>query len=73
MVGTFHSNFRPGWFWSVTQVWQRRYLERLDVAIAVSHAAAAPYGGKARGRFRVVPNGVDVERFARGLAGRADA
>ncbi|WP_242356187.1 MULTISPECIES: glycosyltransferase family 4 protein [unclassified Anaeromyxobacter] len=66
VVGTFHTNFRPGRAWALTQLWQRRYLERLDAAVAVSHAAAGPYEQRLRASFRIIPNGVDTERFGSG-------
>jgi phosphatidyl-myo-inositol alpha-mannosyltransferase len=66
VVGTFHTNFTPGRLWALTRPWQQRYVERLDAAVAVSHAAAAPYAGRLDVPFHVIPNGVDVERFGRG-------
>jgi len=66
VVGTFHSNFSPGRLWALTRRWQQRYADRLDAAVAVSHAATTAYAGRLDLPFRVVPNGVDVERFGRG-------
>jgi phosphatidyl-myo-inositol alpha-mannosyltransferase len=66
VVGTFHTNFAPGLLWRATARWQQRYLDRLDCAIAVSQAAAGAYARRLEARFRVIPNGVDVERFGAG-------
>lgn len=68
VVGTFHTNFAPGPLWRVTARWQRRYLDRLDRAVAVSRAAADAYARRLGGRFQVIPNGVDVDRFGAGAA-----
>ncbi len=66
VVGTFHTNFRPGRAWALTRLWQQRYLDRLDAAVAVSHAAAGPYERRLRAEFRIIPNGVDTESFGAG-------
>jgi phosphatidylinositol alpha-mannosyltransferase len=66
VVGTFHTNYRPGPLWRLSRRLQRRYLERLDLGIAVSHAAAGLYDDEVASRFRILPNGVDVEEFGRG-------
>jgi phosphatidylinositol alpha-mannosyltransferase len=63
-VGTFHSS--PGTLFSLTRCVQQRYLDRLDAAVAVSRACLAPLEGKLHADFRLIPNGVDVERFGRG-------
>ena len=65
VVGTFHTNWHPGPFFALARGLLQRYLDRLDAALAVSHACL---GGLARLRadFRIVPNGVDAERFGRG-------
>jgi phosphatidyl-myo-inositol alpha-mannosyltransferase len=64
LVGTFHTNWQPGLVFRAFGAVLRRYLERLDAAVAVSRAciSALPFPGN----FRIVPNGVDVERFGRG-------
>jgi len=66
VVGTFHTNFSPGRLWALTWRWQQRYAERLDAAVAVSHAATTAYEGRLPLAFRVIPNGVDVARFGAG-------
>jgi phosphatidylinositol alpha-mannosyltransferase len=66
LVGTFHTHFRPGFAFRLAGRVLQRYLDRLDAAIAVSRACLAPLAGRLRADFRIVPNGVDVERFGRG-------
>ncbi|HEX9243491.1 MAG TPA: glycosyltransferase family 4 protein [Anaeromyxobacter sp.] len=66
VVGTFHSHFRPGLAFRVAGRVLQRYLDRLDAAIAVSRACLAPLQGRLEADFRIVPNGVDVERFGAG-------
>jgi phosphatidylinositol alpha-mannosyltransferase len=71
VVGTFHSHFQPGLAFRVAGRVLQRYLDRLDAAIAVSRACLAPLAGRLEADFRIVPNGVDVERFGRGRRLRA--
>ena len=66
VVGTFHTHFRPGFAFRLAGRVLQRYLDRLDAAIAVSRACLAPLEGRLRAEFRIVPNGVDVERFGAG-------
>jgi len=66
VVGTFHTHFRPGLAFRLAGGALQRYLDRLDAAIAVSRACLAPLEGRLRAEFRIVPNGVDAERFGRG-------
>jgi phosphatidylinositol alpha-mannosyltransferase len=44
----------------------QRYLDRLDAAVAPSRACLGRLDGRMRGELKIVPGGVDVERFARG-------
>jgi phosphatidylinositol alpha-mannosyltransferase len=66
VVGTFHSHFEPGLLFRLGRRALQRYLDRLDAAIAVSRACLRPLEGRLEADFHIVPNGVDVERFARG-------
>lgn len=66
VVGTFHTNFQPGLLFALTRRPQQRYLDRLDAAVAVSRACVSALEGRLRADFRIIPNGVDVERFGRG-------
>jgi phosphatidylinositol alpha-mannosyltransferase len=65
VVGTFHTHFRPGLAFRLAGGLLQRYLDRLDAAIAVSRACLAPLE-RLRADVRIVPNGVDLERFGRG-------
>ena len=66
VVGTFHTHFQPGALFALTRRPQQRYLDRLDAAVAVSRACLSAFEGRLRSEFRIIPNGVDVERFGRG-------
>jgi phosphatidylinositol alpha-mannosyltransferase len=66
VVGTFHTHFQPGLAFRLAQRALQRYLDRLDAAIAVSRACLSAFEGRLRADFRIVPNGVDAERFGRG-------
>jgi phosphatidylinositol alpha-mannosyltransferase len=66
VVGTFHTHFKPGALFRLLRGSLQRYLDRLDGAIAVSKACLTAFAGRLHADFRIIPNGVDVERFARG-------
>jgi phosphatidylinositol alpha-mannosyltransferase len=66
VVGTFHTNFKPGLLYRLLGKQLQRYLDRLDAAIAVSNACLNAFTDRLHAEFRIIPNGVDVERFSRG-------
>jgi phosphatidylinositol alpha-mannosyltransferase len=66
VVGTFHTNFRPGAFFRLMRPWQQRYLDRLDAAVAVSRACLHAFEGRLSADFDILPNGVDLEEFGSG-------
>jgi phosphatidylinositol alpha-mannosyltransferase len=66
VVGSFHAHLRPGLLFRFARRMLQRYLDRLDAAVAVSTACLAPLGGPTPGDVRIIPGGVDVERFSRG-------
>jgi phosphatidylinositol alpha-mannosyltransferase len=66
VVGTFHPGPAPGLLFRLSRGLLQRYLDRLDAAIAVSRAALAPVRDRVPADLRMIPNGVDVERFSRG-------
>jgi phosphatidyl-myo-inositol alpha-mannosyltransferase len=66
VVGTFHTHFKPGFIFRMMRRSLQRYLDRLDAAIAVSRACLTAFEGRLQADFRIIPNGVDAERFARG-------
>jgi phosphatidylinositol alpha-mannosyltransferase len=65
VVGTFHETERPGLLARLARGTLQRHLDRLDAAIAASRSAAAA-AGSGRDDLRVIPGGVDVDRFSRG-------
>ncbi len=66
VVGTFHTHFRPNLLFRLMGRRLQRYLDRLDAPVAVSRACLTAFEGRLQAPFRIIPNGVDVERFARG-------
>lgn len=65
-VGTFHASREKGQFfytWGKRHV--RRWTRRLDGKIAVSTAAAGFIEQYFPGFYNIIPNGVDVEHFAK--------
>lgn len=63
LVGTFHAyrESHPGY--SYGKPFIRRFFERLDGRIAVSEAARDYIAKYFPAEYRIIPNGVDVERF----------
>ncbi len=68
VVGTFHAalDFSPG-YTSMEPV-VRRLVQRIDVRIAVSPAAKVYPGRMFPGEYRIIPNGVAVEKYAPAVA-----
>ncbi len=66
VVGTFHTHFRPNLLFRLMGRRLQRYLDRLDAPVAVSRACLTAFEGRLEAPFRIIPNGVDVERFAGG-------
>jgi phosphatidylinositol alpha-mannosyltransferase len=64
VVATFHSGAERSRLFDLTAPVLRRIADRLAVRVAVSHAAARFAGSRLGGSYRIVPNGVDVARFA---------
>jgi phosphatidylinositol alpha-mannosyltransferase len=64
VVGTFHSGATRARLYDVSAPILRRTMKKLAVRIAVSERAAEFDRARIGGRWVVVPNGVDVERFA---------
>ncbi len=64
VVATFHSGAERSRLLDVAAPLIRRLSRRIRVRIAVSRAAARFIGPRIGGTFHIVPNGVDVGRFA---------
>jgi phosphatidylinositol alpha-mannosyltransferase len=64
VVATFHSGAVRSRLYDLSAPILRRIARRVDVRIAVSEAAAGAAGKRIGGTFEIVPNGVDVRRFA---------
>lgn len=63
VVGTFHASAPRGVGYRIARPFLRRYSERLDGRIAVSHAARRFVSRYFDEDYRVIPNGVDPTRF----------
>ena len=64
MVGTFHSHYPDGC--GHYKTWKfvlEPFVESLSARVAVSPAAAKTAAEYFPGGYRIVPNGVDAERF----------
>jgi phosphatidylinositol alpha-mannosyltransferase len=66
VVGTFHAHARPSLLLRLGRRMMQRYLDRLDGAVAVSRACLGRAEARLRSDVRLVPGGVDVDRFSRG-------
>ncbi len=64
LVATFHSGLDRALLYDAAAPLLRRAARRIAVRIAVSERAAAVARRRLRGTYRVIPNGVDVARFA---------
>jgi phosphatidylinositol alpha-mannosyltransferase len=64
VVATFHSGATRARLYDAAAPLLRRALARISVRIAVSQRAAAFDRERLGGTFRVIPNGVDVARWA---------
>ena len=64
VVATFHSGASRSRLYDATAPVLRRIARRISIRVAVSEAAAAFAGSRIGGAFEIVPNGVDVSRFA---------
>jgi phosphatidylinositol alpha-mannosyltransferase len=63
-VGTFHAALDHSPLYSVLSPLVRRAIARLDVRIVVSEEAAKYLEPRFPGEYRIIPNGVDIERYA---------
>ena len=64
VVATFHSGADRARLFDIAAPVLRRVARRIDVRVAVSERAATFVRSRIGGTYRVIPNGVDVARFA---------
>jgi phosphatidylinositol alpha-mannosyltransferase len=65
VVATFHSGAERSRLYDLAAPLLRVVARRITIKIAVSEAAASFARRRVGGRFEIVPNGTDVERFVR--------
>ena len=63
VVATFHAAAERSGGYAVARPVLGRWVDRIDVRIAVSEAARALVGAYFPGEYRIVPNGVDAAAF----------
>lgn len=64
VVGTFHAHYAEGCFhYRIFRRALTPFFRALDARIAVSEAARKTVAEHFPGRYRIIPNGVDTERF----------
>lgn len=64
-VGTFHANNDGALGYRLFRPLLEGYFARLDARIAVSEAARRTISGHFGGEYTIIPNGVDIGRFAK--------
>jgi phosphatidyl-myo-inositol alpha-mannosyltransferase len=64
VVATFHSGVTKARLYDLAAPMLRRVARKIEIKVAVSQAAADVAGARVGGSFEIVPNGVDVDRFA---------
>ncbi len=70
-VGTFHTGGdTPHWGYVHGARWLQTFAGRLDLRVAVSREARRFVSDRFPGSYEVIPNGVDLPRFAHPGAGR---
>ena len=67
VVATFHASAERSLGYAAARPFLRRFVERIDVRIAVSAAARSLIATYFPGDYDVIPNGVPVARFAAAL------
>jgi phosphatidylinositol alpha-mannosyltransferase len=67
-VGTFHAYGDVSTLYAISRPLLRRFFDRLDGRVAVSPTAFEYVSQYFGGEYEIIPNGVDVPRFANRLA-----
>ncbi|MEP7384753.1 MAG: glycosyltransferase family 4 protein [Gemmatimonadota bacterium] len=68
VVGTVHTWFPASLAYAMGRRYFQRLLDRVDIPVAVSEAAAKAHDRYFRADWRVVPNGIDLDEFHPHLA-----
>lgn len=64
VVGTFHAALETSAIYDRGRFAVKEVMKRLDVRVAVSEAARAFPASRFPGEYRIIPNGVPVEKYA---------
>ena len=64
-IGTFHASYKRQHLYRFSQPLIKRWHQRLHGGIAVSPAARRYVSGVFPGDYKIIPNGIDVDRFAK--------
>jgi phosphatidyl-myo-inositol alpha-mannosyltransferase len=64
VVGTFHAALDDSPWYTSLEVIAKQLIKRVDVRVAVSPAAMAYPARMFPGDFRIIPNGIPVEKYA---------
>ena len=63
-IGTFHASYQRQHLYRMSHPIIKRWYQRLHGGIAVSPAAMRYVSGVFPGDYKIIPNGIDVDRFA---------
>lgn len=63
-VGTFHTQFDAHAELGILQKFLKPYFDGLDGRIAVSNLCVESMDRYCKGNYRIIPNGVDIEKFS---------
>ncbi len=64
VVGTFHAALAASWYYDGLRPVAAAIMRRIDVRVAVSEAARSFPQSRFPGEYRIIPNGVPVEKYA---------
>ncbi|MCD5383500.1 glycosyltransferase family 4 protein [candidate division WOR-3 bacterium] len=66
-IVTVHAAYKSNLSYSISKKWLGKYTRKLDARIAVSCVAKRSISRYFPGRYEIIPNGVDIDRFNPGV------